>query len=334
MVIVSSSSIALGMCIVAMGCWGSWANTQKLAGEAKWPFQLYYWDVVIGVLLFSLIMAFTMGSMGTSGRSFLADLSQASGNSLTLAFLGGVVFNLANLLIVIAIQIAGMAVAFPVGIGLALVLGVFINYIMAPSGNPFLIFAGVAGVALAIILSSVAYSKLNTNTDNSASTRKGLIIAIIGGALMSTFFYLVQASMSLNFSNLASGKLGPYSAVVIFSVGVLISNFIFNSVNMYKPITGEVCSYKQYRNGTSKLHFIGILGGCIWCMGMSCSINASGAASPAIAYGLAQGATMVAAIWGVFIWREFKSAPSGTNKILAIMFLSFMAGLGLIIAAM
>jgi len=111
-----------------MLCWGSWGNTQKLAGKT-WRYELFYWDYVIGVLLFSLINAFTLGSIGSAGRSFIPDLMQADISNIGSAFLGGVIFNLANILLSAAIAIAGMSVAFPVGIGLALVLGVIINYI-------------------------------------------------------------------------------------------------------------------------------------------------------------------------------------------------------------
>jgi len=142
MIIIESYPIAVIMCFITMLCWGSWANTQKLATK-EWPFQLFYWDYAIGVLILSLILAFTMGSTGTVGRSFLKDLGQASTISIALAFLGGVIFNLSNILLVAAIDIAGMAVAFPIGVGLALVLGVITNYVATPLGNPVLLFLGL-----------------------------------------------------------------------------------------------------------------------------------------------------------------------------------------------
>src|ERR1700742_1248617 len=143
MVLIESYSVAVLMCIITMICWGSWANTQKLASK-EWRFQLFYWDYAIGVLLLSLILAFTMGSMGAAGRTFMADLHQADAKWLWSAFLGGVIFNLSNILLVAAIDIAGMAVAFPVGVGLALVLGVITTYRATHSGNLVMLSAGVA----------------------------------------------------------------------------------------------------------------------------------------------------------------------------------------------
>ena len=329
MVVVESYFVALIMCFVTMLCWGSWANTQKLASK-EWRFQLFYWDYAIGVLLLSLILAFTIGSLGDEGRGFLEDLSQAQSSNLWSAFIGGIVFNLSNILLVVAIDIAGMAVAFPVGVGIALVLGVITNYIGSPIGDPTLLFIGVAAVVVAIIVDALAYKKLSGPSKKNIS--KGLIIAVIAGVLMGFFYRFVAASMSVDFVNLEVGKLSPYTAVVVFSVGLLLSNFIWNSILMAKPLVGDPVKYSDYINkGNLKLHSIGILGGAIWSLGMAFSIIASGPAGFAISYGLGQGATMVAAFWGVFIWKEFKDAPIGTNKLLTLMFIFFIAGLALII---
>jgi glucose uptake protein len=331
MVVVESYFIALVMCFVTMLCWGSWANTQKLASK-EWRFQLFYWDYSIGVLLLALILAFTMGSIGSDGRSFLTDLGQAGSSALLSAFIGGVVFNVANILLVAAIDIAGMAVAFPVGIGLALVIGVITNYIAVPVGDATILFIGVACVVVAIIVDALAYKKLPS--DGEKSITKGLVLSIIAGVAMGFFYRFVAASMSTDFVNPEAGLLSPYTAVVVFSVGLLLSNFVWNTIVMAKPFIGEPVPYSDYfTKGNTKLHLIGILGGMIWSLGMAFSIIASGAAGFAIAYGLGQGATMVAAFWGVFIWKEFKGAPKGTNKLLTLMFVFFLVGLALIIYA-
>ncbi|HAQ38901.1 MAG TPA: multidrug DMT transporter permease [Saprospirales bacterium] len=331
MYIVESYSIAILFCIITMFCWGSWANTQKLSGKA-WPFQLFYWDYVIGIVLTTLLLAFTMGSFGTSGRGFIEDLSQAEMSSLGLAFLGGIIFNLANLLLVIAIDLTGMAIAFPIGIGIALIQGVLLNYLNKPEGDPILIFGGVTLVSLAIILDAIAYKKVSTVEKK--TPLKGILISLAAGILMGFFYKYVAQSMAADFSVPEAGKLTPYTALVIFSIGVFISNFVFNTVNMYKPISGIKVTYSQYfKTGSLKLHSIGMLGGLIWGIGMSFNIIASAVASPAIAYGLGQGATMIAALWGVFVWKEFKNGPKGTNLLLTFMFILFILGLALLILA-
>ncbi len=331
MVIVESYPLAVVMCFVTMLCWGSWANTQKLASK-EWRFQLFYWDYAIGVLLFSLALAFTMGSTGTAGRGFLADVGQAEGSAIRSALLGGIIFNLSNILLVAAIDIAGMAVAFPIGVGLALAIGVVTNYVKMPIGNPVILFLGVAGVVIAIIVDALAYKKLPS--EGQKTTAKGILISVAAGVLMGFFYRFVVASMATDFAIPEAGKLTPYTAVVFFSLGLLLSNFVWNSIVMVKPFVGEPVPFGDYfTKGNTRLHLIGILGGVIWNVGMSFSIIASGAAGPSISYGLGQGATMVAAFWGVFIWKEFKDAPAGTNKLLTLMFAFYLIGLALIIIA-
>jgi glucose uptake protein len=331
MLIVESYALAVVLCVVTMLCWGSWANTQKLASR-EWRFQLFYWDYAIGVLLLALVLALTAGSAGGAGRAFLEDLAQAEGRSLRLAFLGGVVFNLSNILLVAAIDIAGMAVAFPIGVGLALALGVITNYVATPVGNPVLLFAGVAGVLLAILISAAAYRRLPTT--GSRTSGKGIALSVAAGLLMGYFYRFVAASMSADFRELEPGKLGPYTAVVVFSAGLLASNFVWNTIVMARPFVGDPVPFADYfRKGSPRLHLVGVLGGAIWSLGMSLSILASGAAGFAISYGLGQGATLVAALWGVFVWREFEKAPPGTSPLLAAMFASFVVGLSLIVYA-
>lgn len=331
MFIVNNYPLAIIFCVITMLCWGSWGNTQKLAGKT-WRYELFYWDYVIGVLLVSLIFAFTLGSMGSDGRSFIADLAQADMKNIGSAFLGGIIFNAANILLSTAIAIAGMSVAFPVGIGLALVLGVIINYMGSQKGDPVFLFLGVGLIAIAIVVNAIAYRK--SSTENKKVTTKGILVSVLAGLLMSFFYRFVAASMDLdNFVNPAQGMMTPYTAVVIFSLGVFISNFLFNTVLMKRPISGEPTNYKAWFSGKLSIHWVGILGGIIWGIGNSLNLIAAGKAGAAISYGLGQGATLVAALWGVFIWKEFKNSPKGTNSMLAVMFVLFLAGIISIIYA-
>lgn len=331
MVIVNSFAVAVVLLFITMLCWGSWANTQKMATQ-KWPFQLFYWDYAIGIFLCALILGLTLGSTGEAGRPFIEDILQADQSSIGSAFLGGVVFNLANILLVAAIDIAGMAVAFPIGIGLALVIGVVVNYIKYPIGDPWLLSAGVLFVVVAILLDAKAYKNISVG-DRKVST-KGILLSLTAGVLMGFFFRFVADSMSGNYTEPEVGKFTPYGAFFIFSIGIFISNFLWNSIVMAKPFSGSPVKYKDYfTQGNCKLHSIGWLGGIIWAIGMSFSLLASEQAGFAISYGLGQGATMVAAIWGVFVWKEFKTADAKTKKLINLMFGFFIVGLVMIIYA-
>ncbi|TDG15921.1 multidrug DMT transporter permease [Seongchinamella unica] len=329
MFIVESYGVAVALCFVTMLCWGSWANTQKLASQ-EWRFQLFYWDYSIGVLLLALLLAFTLGSSGEEGRSFVEDISQASPEAIRMALLGGAVFNLANILLVVAIDIAGMAVAFPVGIGLALVIGVLANYDPQQVSNSMLLFLGVGLVVVAIVLDALIYRRLPT--DGQAGVGKGLMISVIAGIAMGFFYRFVAQSMSFDFANPEPGLMTPYSAGVWFGIGLLVSNLLFLIPLNYKPVTGDPVPLADYfRQGTPRLHLVGIFGGAIWATGFCFNIIAAGKAGYAVSYGLGQGATMVAAFWGVFIWKEFRDAPAGTNRLIAAMFAAFLVGLGMII---
>ena len=332
MFVLESYPIAVVFCVITMLCWGSWANTQKLAGKT-WRFELFYWDYVFGVLLMALIFAFTMGSSGDAGRSFWTDFEQADPANIRSAFLGGVIFNAANILLVAAIAVAGMSVAFPVGIGLALVVGVLVNYWATPKGEPIFLFIGVGLVAAAILLDALAYGRLPKK--GKGSTVRGLILAVLCGILMGYFYRFVVASMPdpepENFINLPEGKLSPYTAMVFFSLGLLASHLVFNTANIISWAADPECPLPEYCRGTARNHLWGLVGGMIWAVGMTLSIIAVGVAGSPISYGLGQGATMVAAFWGVFIWREFREAPPGTSKLIWLMFAGYIGGLALIV---
>ena len=335
MFIVQSTTLAIIMCIVTMLCWGSWANTQKLASK-EWSFELYYWDYSIGVLILALVLALTMGSLGGSGRAFIPDLGQASAKWLGAAFLGGVIFNLGTILLVAAIDIAGLAVAFPVGVGLALVLGVITTYTLTGVGNVPILAAGVGGIVLAIVLDALAYKRLATQ--RKSYPIKGIAVSVAAGLLMGWFYSFVAMSMATitTVDGLAvlspAGKLTPYTALVLFSAGLLASSFLWNSAMMIRPLSGSPVAFRSYfTKGNTRLHLVGILGGVIWSLGMCLNVIASTKAGAALAYGMGQGATLIGALWGVFVWHEFRNAPKGTNLLLLAMFVFYFLGLGVLI---
>ena len=336
MFIVNSYLLAVIFCFITMLCWGSWGNTQKLAAK-NWRYELFYWDYVIGMVIFSLIIAFTMGSFGTEGRPFIQDIAQADWSSIGWILLGAVVFNISNILLSASISIAGMSVAFPLGVGLALVLGVLNNIIFHPKGteNIFVLFLGVALVVAAIVCNGIASGKVSNDQRDPAENRKGIILAFLAGIIMSFFSTLVYNGVDLeNFAAPAAGKCTPYTAIVVFSIGVFLSNFIINTIVMKKPFVGEPVKISQYfTDGNAKTHIVGMLGGASWCLGTALNYISAGKAGASVSYALGQGAPMIAAIWGVFIWKEFKGASKGVYGLLAAMFCFFVAGLALIIVS-
>lgn len=333
MFIVNNYFVAVLLCFVTMLCWGSWGNTQKMASR-NWRYELFYWDYVIGMVLFALVIGFTLGSIGHGGRPFTEDLSQVAARSVGWVLLGGVIFNASNILLAASVSLAGLAVAFPLGVGIALVLGVVVNYLGAPAGNPVALFVGVGLIVAAIVCNGIASGRMHRSEEHGRRNRKGVWLALAAGVLMSFFYRFVVLGMDIyDFEAPAPGLMTPYTAVFVFSIGVLASNFIFNTLLMRYPFVGEPVGYRAYFGGSLSTHLVGMLGGAIWCLGTAFSYIASGAAGPAVSYALGQGAPMIAAIWGVFIWREFRGASGGVSRLLGFMFLLYICGLALIVAA-
>ncbi len=310
----------LAFMLTSMICWGSWANMMKLT--PGYAFQLFYWDYIVGIILGALFWALTLGSFGNSGATFVENLRSTDTGHILYALAGGAVFNVANLLLVAAIDIAGLAVAFPLGIGLALVVGVLLNYLLQPKGNPMLLFGGVALVMLAIVFDALAYR--NREVQRRTVSIRGIQISIACGILMGVFYPLVVKART------GSGALGSYAVAFIFCLGAGLCAIPVNYLLMKKPFTGAApVDGKGYLSVQSAYHIWGILGGAIWCTGLVFNLIGSGAnvVGPAISYAIGQGATMVSAIWGVFIWREFVAAPANSRKFIPLMFVFFVAGL-------
>lgn len=319
-------AVALFFMLTSMLCWGSWANSMKLCPGYR--FQLFYWDYVVGLIAGALLWGITLGSFGASGRPFLADLQHTGGTPILFAFIGGVLFNIANLLLVAAIEIAGLAVAFPVGIGLALVVGAISSYVLSPGGNPIVLFGGIALVAAAIVLDAIAYRL--RETEHRSLSRRGVIISLLAGLLMGSFYPFVSRAMT------GADAPGPYAVSLFFVLGVAVCAVPFNFLLMRKPLDGSApIAMSGYAAARGPWHFWGILGGVIWCTGAVFNFIASRAhiVGPAVSYSIGQGATMVSAAWGVFIWREFAGAPRRSKIYLVWMFVLFLFGLSAIALA-
>jgi glucose uptake protein len=318
--------IALLFMIGSMMCWGSWANTMKLT--PGWAFQLFYWDYVIGIIAASLVWGLTLGSIGEGELSFITNIRSADCTHIVFALFAGAVFNVANLLLVAAIDIAGLAVAFPIGIGLALVVGVLLNYFIAPQGSPLLLFGGVLLVVLAIVLDALAYRR--RETERKTLSARGIQISLACGVLMGVFYPLVAKSIS------GEHSLGPYTVAFFFAVGTAVCAIPVNYFLMRKPLTGgPPVSMADYTRGRWAWHWWGIVGGMIWCTGAVLNFVASHAhiIGPAVSYAIGQGATMISAIWGVFVWKEFATAPAGARKLIPLMFVFFLVGLAAVAVA-
>ena len=309
----SSLGIALLMMITSAICWGSWANTYK--GVKNYRFELFYWDYAIGIFLISVILAFTMGSTGNDANSFLNNVHSADTANIVSTLIGGAIFNLANLLLVAAIDMAGLAVAFPVSIGIALVVGVVSSYILQPRGNVMLLGVGVVCAVVAVIMDGKAYGSL-ASAGRSVS-QKSIITCVVSGVLMGLWAPFVAHAMT------KGNTLGPYSIAVFLTLGALLSCSVWNVYFMRKPLVGDPVDFSGYFRGPLSGHMLGVLGGVIWGTGMVFNLVAASFTGVAISYAIGQSAPMVAALWGVLAWKEFEGAGSKAKMYLGFMFVFY-----------
>lgn len=339
MLLPETYQAALSLMILSMLCWGSWANTLKMC--PRYRFQLFYWDYAIGMFLAAVLLGLTAGSVGSIGPSFLDAVTHAGMGPIVFALIGGAIFNVANLLLVAAIDVAGLAVAFPVGIGLALVIGAVSNYLVAPAANPLLLFGGVVLVTIAIVFDAAAYrrreagatAERSSSVGRKATTIRGIVISLVAGVLMGCFYPFVAHALA---GTTGHPSPGPYAVSFFFVIGLLISTVPANLLLMAKPLDGKPpLDGSGYWTAPFGWHVAGVLGGAIWCLGGVANFVASGAhlVGPAVSYTIGQGATMVSACWGVFVWHEFSGAPRSAKTLLLFMFIFFLLGLGAVALA-
>jgi glucose uptake protein len=336
MILPQTYAAVLFLMILSLFCWGSWANTYKLAG--KWRYELYYFDFAAGVAIAAFIYAFTVGNLGYDGFSFLDDLMHAGKRQWLYGFMAGVIFNLANMILMSAISVAGMAVAFPVGIGVATIVGTTLAYAAKATGNPALLFAGCVLLAAAAVAAALAYRfqavlrhEELARAGKAASTRrpssiKGIVLALVSGLLMGSFLPLVDSARQSDIG------LGPYAVAVVFAIGVFLSTFVFNLFLMNLPVEGEPLELLDILKSTPKQHLLGLAGGALWSTGMVASLAAGSAAAETrvgaeAGYLLAQGFPLIAALWGVLLWKEFKGSDLRVKMLAVFMFLLFACGL-------
>jgi glucose uptake protein len=318
-----SFGVALVMMVITAVCWGSWANTYK--GVKNYRFELFYWDYAIGIFVMSLLLALTMGSSGHDSSSFLANVHSADSSNIGWALLAGVIFNLANLLLVAGIDMVGLSVAFPLAIGIALVVGTVLSYVQQPKGNLAMLSAGVLCALAAVIFDGKAYAQMSAIGRKVSS--KSVVTCVVSGVLMG--LWAPFSTRALTHGN----PLGPYSICVFLTLGALLSCFVWNTYFMKRPLVGEPVDFGGFFSGPGSGHLLGLLGGCIWGVGTVFNLAAANFTGVAISYSIGQSAPMVAALWGILAWKEFDGATRKAKAYLALMFMFYLLAILLIARA-
>jgi glucose uptake protein len=273
-----------------------------------------FFDYAIGLAVTAIALAWY-----SDGSALLTELGAASSTTLWEAIAAGVVFNLANLLLVAAIALAGLAVAFPLGIGTALVVGTALTFLVDRKGSPGYIILGVALAVLAIVACATAYKR---QAGGLTVTRKGVVICLVSGILMACWAPLAAASMRGG-----PGGLSTFGALAVFSVGALVSTIPFNLYFMRRPLSGEPVSLGDYSKGGARWHVLGWIGGAVWTAGTTANLVAGHATGYAVSYAIGQSAPLVASLWGIFVWHEFSPVKGAVVRPLVAMYVFYTAAI-------
>ena len=335
MILPHTTGSLIFLMVICMLCWGSWPVLYKLA--RKYRFELFYFDFAVGLGLTAIVCAFTVGSMGYDGFNFTDDMLNARKQAWLFAFLAATIFNFGNMLMMAAISVAGMAVACPLALGVAMVVGAWMSY-LGGTGSAGVLLGGTLLILLSAILNSSAYSLLKiqqhevlARAGKTKSTRrpnsiKPIILASVGGLVMGTFAPLLLRAQDPDIG------VGPYSLLVLFAMGVGVSTFVFNLFFMNLPVEGDPLEIGDYFKTNLTNHLNGLVAGAVFGLGALASYLAGSPKSDAhlgapLTPLLAQASAIVAALWGLLVWKEFKGGDGRVKAFAAVMLVLFAGGL-------
>ena len=347
MILPQTNIQLLILMIVSLICLGAWGITYK--STQKWRFELYYLDFAMGAVVLTILYAVTLGSMGFDGFAFYDDMAHSSKRAWIFGLAAGIVFNLANMFLVASMSVAGMTVAFPVGLGIALVFGVGLGHVLRQQGAPIFLFAGLGLIAAAILIAGFAYAGLidartktlirqareaGKRTVDVPGAAKGLVLALAGGVIMLGYAPLLARA------RVAEQGLGAYSAVFMVAMGLFFSTLIFTVFFANLPVQGEPVELTRYFKGSLKTHCLGVLGGMLWSTGTLAAVVATAGAKegeirldPAVSLACTFGVPVVAGICGLTIFGEFREAGSRAKTLAVVMLALFAAGVALVSVA-
>lgn len=349
MILPTTASAVWILAIVSLLCLGSWANTLKMAG--KWRFEYFYYDFVFGILLCAGVAALALGSARPDELTFQDNLLLTGYRKMAWALGSGVVLNLGTLLLLAAMAVSGMSVAFPLTLGVALAIGMVWDYATAAQGNMALALGALLLLLAAVIVTALAHAWRLQNQQAAAQTALqadprikpkrvkspgaalAIVLAIFGGIALSTFPRILAEATG------GENGLAPYSAVLLLAASAFLSAPFFVLFFTTFPVSGAAGSMRGYLGGHKKQHLLGVAGGILWAAGLLCSLLVAVAAQNAqpgalfqstpVQYVLTHGAVLVAAAWGLLAWREFRGAGDRVQMLVAGMLVLFLAGLGM-----
>jgi glucose uptake protein len=348
MVLPSTAFAVWILAIVSLLCLGSWANTLKLAG--KWRFEYFYYDFLFGIVICAGVAALVLGSGRPQELTLQDNLLLVGYRKMAFALASGVVVNLGMLLLLAAVSVAGMSIAFLLTLGVALVIGVAWDFVNIQQANIPLTFIALALLLGAVAVAALTYVRLlrvrreaaqkaltpdpriKSKRAKSAGAALAITLSVVGGIALGMFPKILGGATG-------EGGLAPYPALVLISVAAFLSSPFFVLFFTTFPVSGTSAMPSGYLAGSAKQHLLGLAGGIIWGAGILTSLIVAAAPSTAqpsalIQYVLSNAAPLVAVAWGVLVWRELRGSDHRVQLLAAGMVVLFLAGLGMVAFAL
>jgi glucose uptake protein len=339
MILPQTYAATMVLTILSLLCLGIWVSAFKLVG--RWRFELFYFDFAFGLLVTALILAFTVGNLGYDGFDFLDDLQHTGKRQWVFCFAAGMIFNFANLLLVAAVSVAGTVLAFPVGMGVGLILATVLSFAASRSGNGAMILVGAGLVLVSALVNAIGHRLLAqqrheelARDGKARSTRrpsgaKGIVLALVSGLLMGSFWPLLDKAREGDLG------MGPYAIGTLFTCGVFFSTFVYNIFLMNLPVEGDPVDLSHYFRAKPRQHLWAFMGGVIWSLGTFGGMVVLAApeaqqGSPALHAILAQAAPLLTALVGIFVWRELKGADMRVRALTLLMIVLYGCGVVLL----
>jgi len=334
LVLPTTYASALLLLLLGFVCLGSWANTFRLAG-ARWRFELFYFDFAIGALLLAVVAAYTFGTLG-SDLAFSDRMLVAGRAAQAYVMAAGFIFNLGNMLLVAAISLIGMSAAFPLSIGVALIIVAFFDF---TPGNVLFLVGGIVLMVPALLLDGVASRSRDVPQVNPTKTphrslqkakgrktTKGVALGIVSGILLGCFYPVASKGMAGDFG------LGPYAGSLLFCLGVLASTLMFNFYFMNIAIEGGPIRLNAYFTGQARQHFLGFGGGALWALGalatsLAISSPSQTGLNRSLGFILPLASVLLAMLWGAMRWKEFATAPKSAKVCISLTAVLFTCSL-------
>jgi glucose uptake protein len=348
MLLPTTASAVLVALVISLLGWGLWIYFYKATKRIR--FEYFAYDFTWGVVLAAVVAAFTLGSWDNKELTFQDTYLLAGLRKMAWAAVSGIVFNLANMLLLAATSVSRISVAFPIAFAVAWAGGSIQEYFLRSGVNPLLTFGGSAVLIVAAVLGFIGYKWFLTDEAHKAikaltadpranvkaapadTSARALVLAILAGLFFIGFFSAIREAIS------GENGVPSYGATLILAGGVFGSSIVFVPFFLNFPVRGKPLAVRQYLQLERRQHIAGIIGGIVWTAGLlaglvTFGLPASIMPAPTVSYLLSHAGPVLSALVGLVIFRELPEAPVKVHAVMGAMLVLMLVGMGMIAVA-